>query len=110
MSSDSDFTCLATRIRESGLIAYGLGEQKNPKPFVADCDKFIYTENLVHLDQLVPYSDNLLMPGYPSLETEVQNDKHLISQLRTIVEAISGDEGWARLSDVDQLLTHQKVS
>lgn len=105
VSSDSDFTHLATRIRESGLIVYGLGEQKTPKPFVAACDKFIYTENLVHLDQLVPHSDNLIMPGYPSSETKVQNDKHLTSQLRTTVEATSDDEGWARLSDVGQLLT-----
>jgi uncharacterized LabA/DUF88 family protein len=44
VSSDSDFTRLAARIRESGLVVYGFGEQKTPKPFVAACDKFIYTE------------------------------------------------------------------
>ena len=46
VSSDSDFTRLASRIRESGLTVYGFGERKTPKPFVAACDKFIYTENL----------------------------------------------------------------
>src|SRR4030042_1724798 len=46
VSSDSDFTRLATRIREAGLSVYGFGEQKTPKPFVAACDKFIYTEIL----------------------------------------------------------------
>src|SRR5512134_3645504 len=46
VSSDSDFTRLATRIRESGFSVYGFGEQKTPKPFVAACDKFIYTEIL----------------------------------------------------------------
>lgn len=46
VSSDSDFTRLATRIRESGLAVYGFGERKTPKPFVAACDKFIYTEIL----------------------------------------------------------------
>src|SRR5262249_16232774 len=45
-SSDSDFTRLAARLRESGLTVYGFGERKTPKPFVAACDKFIYTENL----------------------------------------------------------------
>src|SRR6266511_1884232 len=48
VSSDSDFTRLASRIRESGLTVYGFGERKTPKPFVAACDKFIYTENLTY--------------------------------------------------------------
>jgi uncharacterized LabA/DUF88 family protein len=48
VSSDSDFTRLAARIRESGLIVYGFGEHKTPQPFVAACDKFIYIENLVY--------------------------------------------------------------
>jgi len=46
VSSDSDFTRLATRIRESGLLVYGFGEKKTPQPFVAACDKFVYTEIL----------------------------------------------------------------
>ncbi len=48
VSSDSDFTRLAARIRESGLTVYGFGERKTPKPFVAACDKFIYIENLAY--------------------------------------------------------------
>ncbi|KAM0242849.1 hypothetical protein ACHAP5_007183 [Fusarium lateritium] len=47
VSSDSDFTRLASRIRESGLLVYGCGERKTPKPFVTACDKFIYVENLI---------------------------------------------------------------
>ena len=47
VSSDSDFTRLAARLRESGLTVYGFGERKTPKPFVAACDKFIYIENLL---------------------------------------------------------------
>jgi uncharacterized LabA/DUF88 family protein len=46
VSSDSDFTRLAGRIREEGLTVYGFGEEKTPKPFVTACDKFIYTEIL----------------------------------------------------------------
>ena len=45
-SSDSDFTRLAARIREQGLVVYGFGERKTPQPFVAACDKLIYTELL----------------------------------------------------------------
>ncbi|KAF5969549.1 hypothetical protein FCOIX_10821 [Fusarium coicis] len=59
VSSDSDFTRLASRIRESGLMVYGCGERKTPKPFVTACDKFIYVENLV------PRS------GTPSIESGV---------------------------------------
>jgi uncharacterized LabA/DUF88 family protein len=46
VSSDSDFTRLAQRLREAGMVVYGFGEQKTPKPFVVACDKFIYTEVL----------------------------------------------------------------
>ncbi|KAH7204877.1 uncharacterized protein BKA55DRAFT_744741 [Fusarium redolens] len=47
VSSDSDFTRLASRIRESGLVVYGCGERKSPKAFVTACDRFIYVENLM---------------------------------------------------------------
>ncbi|MBT9537130.1 MAG: NYN domain-containing protein, partial [Nitrospirae bacterium] len=43
VSSDSDFTRLATRIRETGLTVYGFGEKKTPEPFISACDKFVYT-------------------------------------------------------------------
>ena len=46
VSSDSDFTRLATRVREAGFAVYGFGEKKTPRAFVAACDKFIYTEIL----------------------------------------------------------------
>jgi uncharacterized LabA/DUF88 family protein len=79
VSSDSDFTRLAARIRESGLIVYGFGERKTPQPFVAACDKFIYTENLVHLDELVPHADSIIAPGNPSPAKQAQNDGRLTS-------------------------------
>ena len=46
VSSDSDFTRLATRLREAGMAVYGMGEKKTPKPFIVACDKFIYIEIL----------------------------------------------------------------
>jgi uncharacterized LabA/DUF88 family protein len=46
VSSDSDYTRLATRIREAGLVVYGVGERKTPQAFVKACDKFIYTDIL----------------------------------------------------------------
>src|SRR6266567_9455258 len=46
VSSDSDFTRLASRLREAGMKVFGLGEKKTPKPFISACDKFIYIEIL----------------------------------------------------------------
>ncbi|GAQ09746.1 hypothetical protein ALT_7067 [Aspergillus lentulus] len=107
VSSDSDFTRLAARIRESGLTVYGFGEHKTPRPFVTACDKFIYTENLVHIDELVPHSDSAHVGKNRSSALQTQNDSDLASLLRTTVEAVSDDDGWARLSTVGQLLTQR---
>jgi uncharacterized LabA/DUF88 family protein len=109
VSSDSDFTRLAARIRESGLIVYGFGERKTPKPFVAACDKFIYTENLaVELD-------NAVQPGHPTkvtargaAATKLKNDAKLVSQLRAAVEAASEDDGYAALANVGHIITKQQ--
>jgi hypothetical protein len=62
VSSDSDFTRLAARIRESGLIVYGFGERKTPKPFVAACDKFVYIENLTYAESPAAAADAVLKP------------------------------------------------
>jgi Fe-S-cluster formation regulator IscX/YfhJ len=94
VSSDSDFTRLASRIRESGLIVYGFGERKTPKAFVSACDKFIYTENL--LEPLAAPE-----PEPPKISPA------LVKQLRSVVEAASDEDGWAMLSHVGQILTKQ---
>src|SRR5512133_900539 len=54
VSSDSDYTRLATRIRETGIFVMGIGEKKTPKPFVNACDVFVYTENLVVVKKAIP--------------------------------------------------------
>jgi uncharacterized LabA/DUF88 family protein/Fe-S-cluster formation regulator IscX/YfhJ len=95
ISSDSDFTRLASRIRESGLIVYGFGERKTPKAFVAACDKFIYTENL--LEPLAA----------PEPEEPAKVSATLVKQIRSVVEATSDEDGWAMLSHVGQILTKQ---
>jgi uncharacterized LabA/DUF88 family protein len=99
VSSDSDFTRLAARLRESGLTVYGFGERKTPKPFVAACDKFIYIENLT---QAAP--DPALAPKPAGLKS----DAELVSLLRNAVEASSDDEGWASLASVGHIITNQR--
>lgn len=105
VSSDSDFTRLAARIRESGLTVYGFGEQKTPKPFVAACNKFIYTENLSFHGELVPHPDRIIVPKNHVPVRHAHADNRLQSLLHTTIETASDDDGWAKLSNVSQQLT-----
>src|SRR5579863_9666367 len=72
VSSDSDFTRLASRIRESGLTVYGFGERKTPKPFVAACDKFIYIENLTYAEEVAASDAPGAKPAKPKPATAAQ--------------------------------------
>ena len=108
VSSDSDFTRLAARIREGGLTVYGFGERKTPTPFVAACDKFIYVENLDDPIEEAPPASPQAEPA-PAVKappkTPLSSDSRLIRQLRAAVEAASDDDGWATLGHVGNLLT-----
>ena len=112
VSSDSDFTRLAARLRESGLTVYGFGERKTPKPFVAACDKFIYTENLGFEDVGDGDGDAAVGSGAKQVKratsAQLKGDASLMNMLRNAVEAASEDDGWARLSAVGEILTKQR--
>ncbi|HET8551892.1 MAG TPA: NYN domain-containing protein [Gammaproteobacteria bacterium] len=100
VSSDSDFTKLASRIRESGLSVYGFGERKTPSPFVAACDKFIYTEVLrAKTDESQQIAKKTT--------TELKGDTSLTNLLRNAVEASSDDNGWANLGAVGSNIAKQ---
>ena len=107
VSSDSDFTRLAARLRESGLTVYGFGERKTPQPFVAACDKFIYTENLTY-----PHSPAVPVEAVPrpkvATAAQLTADTALVNQLRNAVEAASDDDGWAPLASVGHIITKQR--
>ena len=107
VSSDSDFTRLAARIRESGLIVYGFGERKTPKPFVSACDKFIYTENLIYSQDSPAVADAPAKTVSTVPVTKLRSDTKLVSQLRRSVEAASDEDGWAALANVGHILTKQ---
>ncbi|MGQ0697793.1 MAG: NYN domain-containing protein [Panacagrimonas sp.] len=102
VSSDSDFTRLAVRIREAGLTAYGLGEEKTPKPFVSACDKFIYTELLVPPEEAAESS----APKQKSAK-ELRTDTSLLSLIRNGIKAASDDDGWAHLGPVGSHIAKQ---
>ena len=100
VSSDSDFTRLAARIRESGRRVYGFGEEKTPRPFVSACDRFIYTEVFAKKpggeleDELSPKSSNKL-----------RGDTHLMTLIRGGIQASSDESGWANLGSVGSYIS-----
>ncbi|MCR3753968.1 MULTISPECIES: NYN domain-containing protein [Lentzea] len=107
VSSDSDFTRLAARLRESGLTVYGFGERKTPKPFVAACDKFIYVENLAYPEAEVPAETPMARKSTVSV-AQLKGDTTLVKLLRNAVEAASDEDGWASLAAVGSIITKQR--
>ncbi len=94
VSSDSDFTRLASRIRESGLMVYGFGEEKTPKAFVDACDKFIYTEILRPTE---PAGASAPVYQDASVFKDMKKDQGFLKLLRNSVEDSSDEDGWAEL-------------
>lgn len=103
VSSDSDFTRLASRIRESGLTVYGFGERKTPEPFRTACDKFIYTEVLAGIA-----ATEAEAPPKQRSAKELRGDTRLVNLLRNAIEGTSDDDtGWAQLSRIGQNINKQ---
>jgi uncharacterized LabA/DUF88 family protein len=101
VSSDSDFTRLATRIREAGLSVYGFGEKKTPLAFVAACDKFIYTEIL---RTNIPTEAEQSSPRKPALvkcPISLGDTEELV---RKAILAATRDDGYAPLGQVGSLI------
>jgi uncharacterized LabA/DUF88 family protein len=110
VSSDSDFTRLAARLRESGLTVYGFGERKTPKPFVAACDKFIYTDNLSgpHFAESPAAAPGAGKAKAATPAAQLTDDRTLVTLLRGAVEAASDDDGWAPLAAVGHIIGKQR--
>jgi uncharacterized LabA/DUF88 family protein len=103
VSSDSDFTPLASRIRETGLTVYGFGEDKTPEAFVAACDRFIFTKLLRPEDSETKPAKRLTAKQLKQLK----QDTKLINLLRRAVEAASDDSDWAPLGAVGSTIAKQ---
>ena len=100
VSSDSDFTRLAARIREAGRRVYGFGEEKTPRPFVSACDRFIYTEVFTKKPEGDP--EQALTPK-PS--KELRGDTGLLNLIRGGIQAASDEAGWAQLGPVGNYIS-----
>jgi len=98
VSSDSDFTRLATRLRESGMQVYGIGEKKTPDPFIVACDKFIY------LEILEPYSETKDEKGKSKKQIFEKITPKVIKFLKQSVSDAADEDGWAFLGDVGSLI------
>lgn len=112
VSSDSDFTRLATRLREAGMRVIGIGERKTPNAFIVACDKFIYIE-IINLNVKTKEHDS------DDLNKEIQNDldaksatleidEALISLIASSINDVADDNGWAFLGDVGNLISKKK--
>jgi len=102
VSSDSDFTRLATRLREAGMQVFGIGEKKTPTPFIVACDRFIYIEILKNQSQ-----EDSADTAEEKSKDKSNVDKITPKDLRlmaTTIEAVADDDGWAFLGDVGSLL------
>ena len=99
VSSDSDFTRLASRIREEGVTVNGFGERKTPEAFPNACDRVTYLDVL---DEPAAESSAATLTRVPS--PKLRSDTKLVTGLRTCVNTASGEEGWANLSAVGSLM------
>ena len=121
VSSDSDFTRLALRLREAGMKVIGMGQKKTPAPFIAACDKFIYIEILKR--RSLKASNDLVTTGKPirkaqdepqepeeaQAEDEILKvDKGLVDLIASTINDVADEAGWAYLGDVGNLLAKKQ--
>ena len=111
VSSDSDFTRLATRLREAGMKVIGIGERKTPHPFIVACDKFIYLEIIRSSSSVLEPTIEVRKKGKPVVkkkkaaaappETPANIVKRLIA---ASINDLADENGWAYLGDVGNLI------
>jgi hypothetical protein len=102
VSSDSDYTRLATRIRETGIFVMGIGEKKTPKPFVNACDVFVYTENLVEEKKAI--QQRRIQTNRAKKTKEEKDEPDPMPVLSQAFEMAVGQDGWAPLASMGQAL------
>ena len=114
VSSDSDFTRLATRLREAGMLVIGLGERKTPSPFIVSCDKFIYLEILTP-PAVEPVTKVKVEPGKSDRKVAAQRDalqkisNETINLIANSIADIADDSGWAFLGEVGNLIIKKQT-
>lgn len=109
VSSDSDFTKLASRLREAGMTVIGIGEKKTPKPFISACNKFIYIEILKSEQAEAASSTNASKKGAAIIKGPISTIDPELEKLIIASVADLGDEnGWAFLGELGNLILKKK--
>jgi hypothetical protein len=111
VSSDSDFTRLATRLREAGMKVIGIGERKTPHPFIVACDKFIYLEIITSSSSVIESAPETRKRGKPVVkkkkveDTDPQSHTRVVKRLiASSISDLADENGWAYLGDVGNLI------
>ncbi|MDX1358879.1 MAG: NYN domain-containing protein [Clostridia bacterium] len=108
VSSDSDFTRLAARLREAGMKVYGIGEQKTPMAFISACDKFIYLEILAPPEETEQEKEKggkkTSSRRITRKRTTSKIPRNIIKLIKTSIDDVADDNGWAFLGDVGNLI------
>lgn len=107
VSSDSDFTRLATRLREAGMTVMGFGEKKTPKPFIAACDKFIYLE-ILKTKTSESKSTTKAISKPKKDEPMSQVDAETIRLITESVNELSDEDGWTFLGSLGNYILKKK--
>ena len=111
VSSDSDFTRLATRLREAGMKVIGIGERKTPSAFIAACDKFIYIE-IINAPVKNSDQDSNGLHRDDTVEQDHKNSldigNDIIRLISDSVNDVADDNGWAFLADVGNLISKKQ--
>jgi len=112
VSSDSDFTRLATRLREAGMKVIGIGEKKTLTPFITACDKFIYIEILKKQDAEVPVESGAKKHNKttktPNNNAISKIDPKIIKLFADSISDLEDENGWAFLGDLGNLMLKKK--
>jgi uncharacterized LabA/DUF88 family protein len=104
ISSDSDFTRLATRLREAGMKVFGIGQKKTPTPFIVACDKFIYIEIIAQAEAEATTETESKSEKQPQKESIQKVNKDVIKLIATTISDLADEDGWAFLGEVGNLI------
>jgi uncharacterized LabA/DUF88 family protein len=108
VSSDSDFTRLAIRLRESGMKVIGIGEKKTPNPFIVACDKFFFLE-ILRQEYSESEGDEEKSGKKPVEKKSLQTvDKDTLKLISDSINDLADEDGWAYLGDVGNLVNKKR--
>ncbi|HIQ27171.1 MAG TPA: NYN domain-containing protein [Sulfurovum sp.] len=105
-TSDSDFTPVVMRVQNEGIKVFGFGEKKTPKPFMAACSQFIFTEKLMKTGIVGNETADLITAPIRKSGKEMRQDTWLVHVLRTALEQTMDEEGWANLANIGQYINN----